>query len=134
MKENMTMDEAYKYCLELERDREKKRRKTSKGAFESSFYSLDEFTARFEKPDKIAVFSDKGRGADQILRGGAEYRTLAVAKALELLSDEEKAFVHAVLSGKGWKDLGMPKRTFNWKIKKVCFCIAHPPGITPPKT
>ena len=131
MKENMTVAEAYKYCLELERDRERKWRKTSKGAFESSFRSLDEFTARFEKSDKIAAFSDKGRAADQIVRGGEKYQTSAVNKALKLLSDDEKTFVRAVLSGKGWKDLGMPKRTFNWKIKKICFCIAHPPEITP---
>ena len=74
MKENMTVAEAYKYCLELERVRERKWRKTSKGAFESSFRSLDEFTARFEKSDKIAAFSDKGRAADQIVRGGEKHQ------------------------------------------------------------
>ena len=41
----------------------------------------------------------------------------------------EGAHAHAsggVLGGKRWGEMGMPKRTFNWKIKKVCSLIAHP--------
>ena len=42
------------------------------------------------------------------------------------LSERDKAFVLDVLDGKRWGEMGMPKRTFNWKIKKVCSLIAHP--------
>ena len=39
--------------------------------------------------------------------------------ALRKLDDSSRAFARAVLRGKSWKDLGMPKSTFSVKLKKV---------------
>ena len=110
-----------------ERDREgAHRRSTNKGRFEASMLSLDEHMAKFDDPSKIATFSDECKGAESVRRGGVELPEDVLDEALKHLSERDKAFVRDVLDGKRWGEMGMPKRTFNWKIKKVCSLIAHP--------
>ena len=110
-----------------ERDREgAHRRDTDKGRFEASMLSFDEHMAKFDDPSKIATFSDGGKGAESVRNGGVELPEDVLEEALKQLSVRDKAFVRDVLDGKRWGEMGMPKRTFNWKIKKVCSLIAHP--------
>ena len=42
-----------------------------------------------------------------------------IEAALSQLSERDKAFARAVLDGKGWSELGMPKATFYRRLKKV---------------
>ena len=88
--------------------------------------SLDEHMAKFDDPSKVATFSDGCKGAESIRNGGVEAPSDVIEAALSRLSERDKAFARSVLDGKRWPELGMPKRTFNWKIKKVCSLIAHP--------
>jgi len=60
------------------------------------------------------------------LRGGADAPADVIEAVLGRLPERDRAFARDVLDGKRWAELGMPKRTFNWKIKKVCSLIAHP--------
>ena len=116
--EEMTMDEAYAYCRKLERDRERQRRMSRQGAFEFSFGSLDELTMRFDDPGKIAAFSDGGCGAAEIRRTAG--REAEIAHALDRLSPADRDFVRTVLSGKGWRETGLGKRSFNKRLAAVC--------------
>ena len=110
-----------------ERDREgAHRRDTGMGRFEASMLSLDEHMAKFDDPGKVATFSDGGKGAEAVRNGGVELPEDVLEDALKRLSERDKAFARDVLAGKRWAELGMPKRTFNWKIKKVCSLSAHP--------
>ena len=109
-----------------EADRAKSRRNSRQGAFEASMLSLDEHMETFDDPSKIATFSDGGTGAASVRNGGIEVPADAIAEALNRIPEGDRDFAQAVLDGKRWGDMGMPKRTFNWKIKKVCSLIAHP--------
>ena len=42
-----------------------------------------------------------------------------IDNALRKLNAHDRAFARAVLGGKSWRDLGMPKSTFSVKLKKV---------------
>lgn len=53
-----------------------------------------------------------------------ERRTQKIAAALDLLKEKDRAFAELVLSGKTWRDIGMPKRTFNGRLKRICDFIA----------
>ena len=116
--EEMTMDEAYAYCLKLERDRERSWRGTRQGAFESSFMSIDEHVAKFDDPSKIVAFSDGGVGAAEIWRTAG--REAEIAHALDRLTPADRDFVRTVLSGKGWRETGLGKRSFNKRLAAVC--------------
>ena len=121
------MREIARVSYKQERDREgAHRRDTEMGRFEASMQSLDEHMAKFDDPSKIATFSDGGKGAESVRNGGVELPEDVLEEALKQLSVRDKAFVRDVLDGNGWGEMGMPKRTFNWKIKKVCSLIAHP--------
>ena len=110
-----------------ERDRDgAHRRDTRQGVFEASMLSLDEHMAKFDDPSKVATFSDGCKGAESIRNGGVEAPSDVIEAVLGRLSKRERDFARSVLDGKKWSELGMPKRTFNWKIKKVCSRIAHP--------
>ena len=125
-RDRLTREIARVSCKE-ERDREgAHRRSTRQGAFSASMLSLDEHMAKFDDPSKIATFSDCGKDAESIRDGGVELPVDVLEEALERLPERDKAFVRDVLGGKRWGEMGMPKRTFNWKIKKVCSLIAHP--------
>ena len=115
---------SYEYRLKLERDRERKWRKSRQGATEFAFSSFDEMMRQFEDPSKIALFSDNGYGARQIVRTGMKE---LIDSTISQLPKPYCDFARAVLDGKGYEDLGMPKRTFNWRVEKVCFLIAHLP-------
>ena len=42
-----------------------------------------------------------------------------IDNALRKLDKADRAFARAVLGGKSWRDLGMPKSTFSVRLKKV---------------
>ena len=42
-----------------------------------------------------------------------------IDNALRRLNAHDRAFARAVLGGKSWRDLGMPKSTFSVSLKKV---------------
>ena len=103
-----------------ERDREgSHRRDTDMGRFEASMQSLDEHMAKFDDPSKIATFSDGGKGAESVRNGGVEMPEDVIEEAMKRLSERDKAFALAVLAGKGWVDMGLPKATFYRRLKKV---------------
>ena len=109
----------YLKALKREADRERVWRMTRQGAFEFSFGSLDEFTARFDDPGKVAVFSDGGRGEEAVFAGHVERKNL-IAAALKRLTPSECAFARAVLRGATWRELGIGKRGFNKRLAKLC--------------
>ena len=110
----------YLKALKREADRERVWRMTRQGAFESSFGSLDEFTARFDDPGKVAVFSDGGRGVEAVFAGHVERdRKNLIAAALERLAPGERAFARAVLRGATWRELGLTRQGFNWKLREL---------------
>ena len=115
---------SYEYRLKLERDRERSYRKSGQGMFDFTTSSLDELTNQFEDPSKIALFSDNGYGARQIVRAGMKE---LIDSTISQLPEKYRDFANAVLDGKDYEDLGIPKRTFNWRVEKVCFLIAHLP-------
>ena len=116
MAKNMSLDEAYNYCLKLEYDRERKHRDTDIGQIEASTLSLDQLVESFEDPSKIQIFSDSGKGGRSIR---ASERAEEISVALSQLSASDRTFAQAVLEGKDWREMGIPKRTFNWRLKKV---------------
>ena len=118
MAKNMSLDEAYNYCLKLECDRERKHRDTDIGQIEASTLSLDQLVESFEDPSKIQIFSDRGKGKRSIR---ASERAEEISVALSQLSASDRTFAQAVLEGKDWREMGILKRTFNWKLKKVGF-------------
>ena len=125
--EGMTSDEVYAYCRKLEDDRIRKHfSSTDIGKLENEmFCSFDQFVDSFEDPSKIQVLSDRGKGGDKVLRTDADN---TIAHALSCLTPELRAFAEDVLEGKSWEDLAIPKRTFNWRLKKVeNFFIEHCP-------
>ena len=124
----MNMEEARLYCLKLERDRERSWRESRQGAFESSMLSLDEHMAKFDDPGKIATFSDGGNGAESIRNGGVDTPSDVIEAALSQLSERDKAFVRAVLDGKRWPEMRMPKATFYRRLKKVGAEVRLPPS------
>ena len=42
-----------------------------------------------------------------------------IDNAFRRLNAHDRAFARAILSGKSWRDLGMPKSTFSVRLKKV---------------
>ena len=79
----MNMEEARRYCLKLERDRERSWRESRQGAFESSMLSLDEHMAKFDDPGKIATFSDGGKDAEAVRSCGEDLRPGVVDPAVK---------------------------------------------------
>ena len=114
----MNMEEARLYCLKLERDRERSWRESRQGAFEASMLSLDEHVGKFDDPSKIAIFSDGDKGAESILRG-AETQAVIVEEALARLSERDRAFAKAVLAGTTWREMGITRQGFNWRMRKI---------------
>ena len=128
----MTSDEVYDYCRKLEDDRIRKHfSSTDIGKLENEmFCSFDQLVDSFEDPSKIQVLSDDGMGGDKVLRADADN---TIAHALSFLSPKLRAFGEDVLEGKSWEDLAIPKRTFNWRLKKVGnFFIEHCPPPSKP--
>ena len=126
------MSEAeYRKALKREEYRERKWRMTSQGAFESGFASIDEFSAGFDDPGKIAAFSDRGAGEAGIFAGfEARDRARQISATLQRLSPRDRAFARAVLGGATWQETGIPKATFYRKLKKVCSKVRLPPSKT----
>ena len=113
-------DAGYLKALKREADREREWRKTRQGAFESSFVSIDEFTERFDDPGKIAVFSDGGRGAEAVFAGHVERdRKSRIVAALERLTPSERAVARAVLRGATWRETGLTRQGFNWRLREL---------------
>ena len=99
--------DSYENALKLERKRAWAWRQSEQGKFESSMLSLDTLVASFDKPDHIAVFSDRGAGVEQIAAHDDEReRERRIAAALSLLSSSDRRFAEEILRGKSWRDLG----------------------------
>ena len=84
------MSEEFRRCLKQERDRERSRRESAQGMFESLHQSLDRLFDTFEDPSKVAAFSDGGTGAEMIVAGcdddgGSAYYGKCVKRALNRL-------------------------------------------------
>ena len=120
--------EIVRVSYKQERDREGvHRRDTDIGRFEASMQSLDEHMAKFDDPSKIATFSDGGKGAEAVRRGGIELPEDVLEEALKRLSKRDKAFVRDVLDGNGWRELELGKRGFNKRLAKICLLLgSHP--------
>ena len=143
---------SYEHCLKQERDRERKWRMSRQGAFVFSFSSFDEMMSLFEDPSKVALFSDHGRAARQI-HGDSKKDILAEAMKLLIKRDDQiakaakespatrktkepkrarerakdLAFIKAVLEHKSWVYLGISRRTFFRRLKKVEQKMTPPP-------
>ena len=83
-------ERSYRQALKLERDRERQRRQTAQGKFESSMDSLENLEAAFEDPTKIAVFSDGGAGEERLVATcdgdySPEYYRACVKRAMNRL-------------------------------------------------
>ena len=102
-----------------EADRAKSRRNSRQGAFDAAMLSLDEHMAKFDDPSKIATFSDGGKSAESVRNGGIEVPADVIAEALSRIPEGDRDFAQAVLDGKRWGDMGMPKATFYRRLKKV---------------
>ena len=103
--------DSYENALNLERKRAWAWRQSEQGKFESSMLSLDALIASFEKADHIAVFSDRGAGAERIAAQDDEReRERRIAAALSLLSSSDRRFAEEILRGKSWRDLGFNSR------------------------
>ncbi|MBO5939701.1 MAG: hypothetical protein J6R18_00700 [Kiritimatiellae bacterium] len=118
---DMTMDEAYDYCLKLECDRERKHRNTDIGQIEASTLSLDQLVESFEDPSKIQIFSDSGKGRRSIR---ASERAEEISVALSQLSASDRTFAQAVLEGKDWREMGISRQAFWKRLKKVEIFLA----------
>ena len=49
-----------------------------------------------------------------------------IDNALRRLDASDRAFARAVLGGKSWKEMGMPKTTFSDTLKKVEKLLSYP--------
>ena len=105
----------------MEYVRECQWRNTSQGKFESSMLSLDALVASFDKPDHIAVFSDRGDGVERIAAHDDEReRERRIAAALSLLSASDRRFAEEILRGKSWRDLGYAsRRGLNERLNRI---------------
>ena len=57
---------------------------------------------------------------DKVIRnGGVEVPSDVIVEALGRLSELDRDFALAVLGGKSWREMGMPKATFYRRLKKV---------------
>ena len=125
---NMSLDEAYDYCLKLEYDREYSWRDGLQGGFESSMHSYDNLVDSFEDPSKIQVLSDNGKGKEYIC---ASESAEAISVALSRLPRRDRSFVEAVLQGKTWREMGLSRQGFWKRVKKIETFFAkrltHPP-------
>ena len=113
---NMSMDEAYTYCRKLENDRDRKHRDSKIGKIESSILSLDELMGSFDDPSKIGILSDNGKGRSDI---HASERHEAASVALNRLTPDDRKFAQAILDGKSWQEMGIPRTTFYRRLKNI---------------
>ena len=114
------MSIGYRKALKREADRERAWRKTRQGAFESAFVSLDAHVEKFDDPGKIAVFSDCGAGEERIFaRYDERDKARQIADALRRLSPKDRRFASAVLHGATWRELGLTRQGFNFKIRCI---------------
>jgi hypothetical protein len=125
---NMSLDEAYDYCLKLEYDREYSWRDGLQGGFESSMHSYDNLVDSFEDSSKIQILSDNGKGKENIC---ASESAEAISVALSRLPRRDKPFAEAVLQGKTWREMGLSRQGFWKRVKKIETFFAkrltHPP-------
>ena len=103
----MNMDEAYRKALDMERRREKSRRKSGQGSFYADVVHIDGWLEDSDNPDKLEPYSDHGDGVRRLVAGLDEgERASHFKKVFERLLPEDRSFAKAVLSGKTWQDMG----------------------------
>ena len=114
------MNAEYRKALKRERDRERSWRKSEQGAFESAFMSLDAHVEKFDDPTKIAIFSDGGAGAESTFaRCEKEDRLRQIDDAISRLSEKEQDFAYAVLRGATWREVGISRQLFSYRLSSV---------------
>ena len=120
---------SYEYRLKLEDNRERKWRMSRQGAFEFSFSAFDELMTRFADPGKVAILSDRGRGAEAINRIDSDEEV--IAEALSRLDESDRDFAQAVLNGMTWQASGLTRQGFNWKLRSIIrkILLSTPPKI-----
>ena len=144
---------SYEYRLKLERDRERSHRESEQGAFSASMLSLDDSSMRGTIDENSPSWlSDRGKAARQI-HGDSKKDILAEAMKLLIKRDDQiakaakespatrktkepkrarerakdLAFIKAVLEHKSWVYLGISRRTFFRRLKKVEQKMTPPP-------
>ena len=117
----MNMDEAYRKALDMERRREKSRRKSGQGAFYSDVVHIDGWLEDSDNPDKLEPYSDHGDGVRRLVAGLDEgERARHFKKVFERLSPEDRRFAEAVLGGKTWQNMGYAdRRCFIQRLNRV---------------
>ena len=109
--------ENYGKALKREKDREYQRRKAKKRKIQVTMLHLDDpRMTNLNSEDSPAWESDNGKGVTLVLRADADN---TIAHALSCLTPKQRAFAEDVLNGKKWEEMGIPKRTFNWRLKKL---------------
>jgi len=74
--------------------------------------------------ESAALTMADGRATERIVEA-CDWRDIRtkeknrIDNALRKLNAHDRAFARAVLGGKSWRDLGMPKSTFSVRLKKV---------------
>ena len=74
--------------------------------------------------ESTALTMADGRATERIVEA-CDWRQIRtkgknrIDNALRRLNAHDRAFARAVLGGKSWRDLGMPKSTFSVRLKKV---------------
>ena len=91
----------------------------------STMLSLDDSSMRGTSDENSPAWeSDCGRGAQQIIRAGMKE---LIDSTISQLEEPYRDFARAVLDGKSWEDLQMPKATFYRWLKKVEEKVRLPP-------
>ena len=74
--------------------------------------------------ESAALTMADGRATERIVEA-CDWRQIRtkeknrIDNALRKLDNEDRAFARAVLGGKSWRDLGMPKSIFSVRLKKL---------------
>ena len=64
-----------------------------------------------------------GRATDRIVEAldyehDRRVRAARIAAVLRRLNAADRAFVRAVLAGKGWREMGLSRQLFEWRVRK----------------
>ena len=61
----------------------------------------------------MRMFDELDRETDRKAEGGR------IGAALRRLNASDRAFARAVLNGRTWREMGISKQLFSWRLKKV---------------
>ena len=119
----MNMDEAYRKALDMERRREKSKRKAAQGKFEADVVHVDGWLDDSDNPDKLEPYSDGGDGVERLVASvddDEREHDRRITAALSLLSASDRRFAEEILRGKSWRDLGFNSRqAFHQRLDRL---------------